>query len=46
MVKYNKLVEFIKKNTDMDKKPEQLEPSNVNHFRRVVNSRKNNKRTD
>lgn len=44
MVKYNKLVEFIKKNTDMDKKPEQLEPLNVNHFRRVVNSRKNNKK--
>lgn len=44
MIKYNKLVEVIKKNTDMDKKPEQLEPLNVNHFRRVINNRKNNKK--
>ena len=44
MIKYNKLVEVLKKNTDMDKKPEQLEPLNINHFRRVINSRKNNKK--
>lgn len=44
MSEYNKLVDFIKTPTDMDKTPENIIPLNVNHLRRVVNGRKNIKK--
>ena len=44
MSNYNKLIDFIKKPTDMDKTPENIVPLNVNHLRRVVNGRKSIKK--